>query len=125
MVVAVPSQAEAYLLACTSIVRDLIAGVQAEEEINLNQLRLKYGKKYKVKGVPRLVDILSAVPVEWQDRLKGALRAKPVRTASGVSLHQLHLRKMVSPVLITKNCLPHRSQPSQSCASLTDVPMWQ
>lgn len=85
MVVAAPSQAEAYLLACTSIVRDLITGVQAEEEINLNQLRLKYGKKYKVKGVPRLVDILSAVPVEWQDRLKGALRAKPVRTASGVS----------------------------------------
>lgn len=86
MVVAAPSQAEAYLLACTSIVRDLITGVQAEEEINLNQLRLKYGKKYKVKGVPRLVDILSAVPVEWQDRLKGALRAKPVRTASGVSI---------------------------------------
>ena len=47
MVVAAPSQAEAYLLACTSIVRDLITGVQAEEEINLNQLRLKYGKKYK------------------------------------------------------------------------------
>jgi elongator complex protein 3 len=86
MVVAASSQAEAYLLACTSIVRDLITSVQAEEQVNLNALRLKYGKVYKVKGVPRLVDILSAVPVEWQDRLRGALRAKPVRTASGVSL---------------------------------------
>lgn len=32
-----------------------------------------------------MVDILSAVPEEWRDRLRGALRAKPVRTASGVS----------------------------------------
>jgi elongator complex protein 3 len=79
-------QAEIYLLSCTSIVRDLIAGFQAGKEVSLNELRNKYAKKYKLRGVPRLVDILSAVPVEWQDRLRGALRAKPVRTASGVSM---------------------------------------
>lgn len=88
MVAAPPNQAEAYLLACTSIVRELIEFVQdasQDKEINLNSVRHKYGKKYKLKGVPRLVDILSAVPEEWRDRLRGALRAKPVRTASGVS----------------------------------------
>jgi len=108
MVVAAPSQAEAYLLACTSIVRDLIQGVQAEEEINLNQLRLKYGKKYKVKGVPRLVDILSAVPLEWQDRLKGALRAKPVRTASGVS------------DCLSRSTYTSRARPLTDCYATTD-----
>lgn len=88
MPVAQPNQAETYLLACTSIVRDLIEAVSnpdPKREINLNALRKQYGKKYKMKGVPRLVDILSAVPEEWRDRLRGALRAKPVRTASGVS----------------------------------------
>ncbi|KAJ9095317.1 Elongator subunit [Naganishia friedmannii] len=86
MPVAQPNQAETYLLACTSIVRDLIEVVSDpdnKKEINLNALRKQYGKKYKMKGVPRLVDILSAVPEEWRDRLRGALRAKPVRTASG------------------------------------------
>jgi hypothetical protein len=62
-------QAETYLLACTSIVRDLIAAFQSSKEISLNELRNRYAKKLKLKGVPRLVDILSAVPVEWQDRL--------------------------------------------------------
>lgn len=84
----VANQAETYLLACTSIVRDLIDALSnpdPKKEINLNALRKQYGKKYKMKGVPRLVDILSAVPEEWRDRLRGALRAKPVRTASGVS----------------------------------------
>jgi elongator complex protein 3 len=89
-----PNQAETYLLACTSIVRDLIDAISnpdSQKEINLNALRKQYGKKYKMKGVPRLVDILSAVPEEWRDRLRGALRAKPVRTASGVSCAGLRM----------------------------------
>jgi elongator complex protein 3 len=101
MPVAHPNQAETYLLACTSIVRDLIEVVSDpdnKKEINLNALRKQYGKKYKMKGVPRLVDILSAVPEEWRDRLRGALRAKPVRTASGVSpffVPQRSLRRLI------------------------------
>jgi elongator complex protein 3 len=117
MPVAQPNQAETYLLACTSIVRDLIEAVSnpdPKKEINLNALRKQYGKKYKMKGVPRLVDILSAVPEEWRDRLRGALRAKPVRTASGVGpaclreireiLTGWHLQVAVVAVM----CKPHR-----------------
>jgi elongator complex protein 3 len=37
--------------------------------------------------VPRLVDIISAVPQEVRDILLPKLRAKPVRTASGVRSH--------------------------------------
>lgn len=90
-----PSSAEQYLLVCTSIVRDLIQAVKDNKEINLNTLRNHYGKKYKMKGVPRLVDILAAVPEEWKDGLRGALRAKPVRTASGVAV-------------VAVMCKPHR-----------------
>lgn len=85
------SLAERHLLACSAIVRELIATFDSPESssstasINLNELRNKYCKKFQLKSVPRLVDILAAVPEEWKDRLRGALRAKPVRTASGVS----------------------------------------
>lgn len=110
-------QAETYLLACTSIVRDLIAAFQSSKEISLNELRNRYAKKLKLKGVPRLVDILSAVPVEWQDRLRGALRAKPVRTASGVSSEEETLDERIADGLsrsikqiavVAVMCKPHR-----------------
>jgi elongator complex protein 3 len=109
-------QAEIYLLSCTSIVRDLIAGFQAGKEVSLNELRNKYAKKYKLRGVPRLVDILSAVPVEWQDRLRGALRAKPVRTASGVSMIGRNscsstgwLNPLITQIaVVAVMCKPHR-----------------
>jgi elongator complex protein 3 len=85
------SLAERHLLACSAIVREMIAAFDSPTSssqpasINLNELRNKYCKKFQLKSVPRLVDILAAVPEEWKDQLRSALRAKPVRTASGVS----------------------------------------
>jgi elongator complex protein 3 len=56
---------------------------------------MKYAKQYKLEGVPRLTDVLAAVPEEWKDRLRGWLKAKPVRTASGVAV-------------VAVMCKPHR-----------------
>lgn len=43
-------------------------------------------KKFGFGGVPRLVDIISAIPDEYKKALLPKLRARPIRTASGVRL---------------------------------------
>jgi elongator complex protein 3 len=92
------SQSELHLLCVSAIVRDLISTHSSTSHTvvpNVNQLRLKYAKKYNLSAIPRLTDVLSAVPEEWKDRLRGWLRAKPVRTASGVAV-------------VAVMCKPHR-----------------
>ena len=42
-------------------------------------------KKFGFGGVPRLVDIISAIPDEYKKALLPRLKARPIRTASGVS----------------------------------------
>lgn len=41
-------------------------------------------KKYGYGGVPRLVDIISAIPDDYKKALLPKLKARPIRTASGV-----------------------------------------
>lgn len=98
----IETQAERHLLCVSAIVRDLIASHNASSSSktstdppNLNTLRMKYAKKYSLSAVPRLTDVLAAVPEEWKERLRGWLRAKPVRTASGVAV-------------VAVMCKPHR-----------------
>ncbi|GMK59729.1 hypothetical protein CspeluHIS016_0803350 [Cutaneotrichosporon spelunceum] len=101
MIAKEPSQAELHLLCLSSIVRDLIAAYEGASSSsnsaapNLQRLRAKYAQKYGLNSVPRLTDVLAAVPDEWKDRLRGWLMAKPVRTASGVAV-------------VAVMCKPHR-----------------
>lgn len=102
MIAKEPSQAELHLLCLSSIVRDLISAYQGASSSsapgtapNLQRLRAKYAQKYGLSTVPRLTDVLAAVPDDWKDRLRGWLMAKPVRTASGVAV-------------VAVMCKPHR-----------------
>ena len=79
------NQAELLIRCCTEIVRELLEAHHESRPINLNALKTKVAKKYKCNVVARLVDIIAAVPQEARDILLPKLRAKPVRTASGVS----------------------------------------
>lgn len=47
-------------------------------------------KKYGFGGVPRLVDIISAIPDDYKKALLPKLKARPIRTASGVCMLQLY-----------------------------------
>lgn len=89
------NQSELHLLAVSAIVRDLIAHHVDGTTPNILSLRMKNAKQYGLQAVPRLTDVLAAVPEEWKDRLRGYLRAKPVRTASGVAV-------------VAVMCKPHR-----------------
>lgn len=80
-----PSQAEILLRTTSHIASSLIKAHESNTTISLNVLRAQASKKYGFGGVPRLVDIISAIPDEWRKVLLPRLKARPVRTASGVS----------------------------------------
>lgn len=46
-------------------------------------------KKFGFGGVPRLVDIISAIPDDYKKALLPKLKARPIRTASGVRLQKI------------------------------------
>lgn len=80
-----PSQAELLLRTSSAIALELIKAHDQKKNSNLNELRNKMAKKHGFNGVPRLVDIISAVPEEYKKALLPKLKARPIRTASGVS----------------------------------------
>jgi elongator complex protein 3 len=81
-----PSQAERLLQVTSGIAAELIKAHDANQTVSLNELRARISKKYGFGGVPRLVDIISAIPDDYKRALLPKLKARPVRTASGVSL---------------------------------------
>jgi elongator complex protein 3 len=74
------------LRACTDIVAELIAGIKEGLELNLNGIKGRVCKRLKMSFQPRLVDIISAIPEEYRQALLPRMRAKPVRTASGIAV---------------------------------------
>lgn len=79
-----PSQAEVLLRVTSGIAAELIRANDSDQSISLNEVRAKISKKHGYGGVPRLVDIISAIPDDYKKALLPKLRARPIRTASGV-----------------------------------------
>eukprot|EP00055_Hartaetosiga_balthica_P009424 m.37522 g.37522 ORF g.37522 m.37522 type:complete len:570 (-) comp6740_c1_seq1:4191-5900(-) len=79
----------------SEIVSELIASHEQEKDVNLNALKQRISRKYNLSSAPRLVDIISAVPMAYKKVLVPKLRAKPVRTASGIAV-------------VAVMCKPHR-----------------
>lgn len=67
------------------IIQELLQAQKQEKDVNLNRMKTRLSAKYGLETSPKLVDIIAAVPVEHKKSLLPKLRAKPVRTASGVS----------------------------------------
>ena len=79
------SRSELMLLAVTEIINELITAHEKKQDVNLNKLKSAVSRKYGLSSQPRLVDIIAAVPANYKKTLLPKLKAKPVRTASGVS----------------------------------------
>ena len=79
------------------IIRELIDLItkREHENININAIRSRISSKHKLTTQPKLVDIIAAIPQEFRSTLLPYLRAKPVRTASGVAV-------------VAVMCKPHR-----------------
>lgn len=79
-------ESELRLRAVTEIVSKLIEAQNRGDAIDLNKLKCAISSRLGMKSQPRLVDIISAVPNEYRDLLLPKLKAKPVRTASGIAV---------------------------------------
>lgn len=88
---------ERFIQCCSDVTLELTNSLSngATKEINLNGLITKYSKKYKLKQQPRLTDIINSIPDQHKKYLLPKLKAKPVRTASGIAV-------------VAVMCKPHR-----------------
>jgi len=68
------------------IIQELLKAHNENRNIDLNKLKTRISSKYGLDSSPRLVDIIAAVPSYARNILVPKLKAKPIRTASGVSL---------------------------------------
>jgi len=68
------------------IVANLIRAHKAKEKIDLNRVKKDVSRRHALSAFPKQVDILAAVPEAYRDALAPLLRAKPVRTASGIAV---------------------------------------
>ncbi|KAK7021941.1 Elongator subunit [Halocaridina rubra] len=89
------SKEELRMLTVGEIVQELIKAQQDGRDINLNRLKTRISSKYGLQSSPRLVDIIAAVPQQHKKVLLPKLKAKPIRTASGIAV-------------VAVMCKPHR-----------------
>lgn len=68
------------------IIQELLAAQEKKKDVDLNRMKARISSKYGLESSPRLVDIIAAVPHEAKTTLLPKLRAKPIRTASGVNI---------------------------------------
>jgi elongator complex protein 3 len=74
----------------SEVIKELIEANERNETVDLNRIKCKASAKFGLPIQPRLTDIISAVPMQYKKVLLPKLRAKPVRTASGVSFYLVH-----------------------------------
>ncbi len=88
-------QDEQFIAACAEMARELIGAHEEGRDVNLNGLRSRTSRKYKLQNQPRLTDVIAAIPENYKRYLLPKLKAKPVRTASGIAV-------------VAVMCKPHR-----------------
>ena len=92
-----PGQSPPYLLQNITIMftQELLVADKEGKDVNLNKTKTRLSSKYGLETSPKLVDIIAAVPSQYKKVLVPKLRAKPVRTASGIAV-------------VAVMCKPHR-----------------
>ncbi|XP_058690583.1 elongator complex protein 3 isoform X1 [Poecile atricapillus] len=89
------SQAELMVMTIADIIQQLLEAQEQGKDVDLNKLKTKTSAKYGLSAQPRLVDIIAAVPPQFRKVLLPKLKAKPIRTASGIAV-------------VAVMCKPHR-----------------
>ncbi|EFX89246.1 elongator complex protein 3 [Daphnia pulex] len=86
---------ELSVLAISDIIQELLKAHESGKDLNLNKIKTQISSKYGLPSTPKLVDIIAAVPLEHRKILVPKLKAKPIRTASGIAV-------------VAVMCKPHR-----------------
>lgn len=77
------------------IIDQLLEAHEKNIDVDLTKLRCKISSQYQLSKLPSLVDIISGVPQSLKPILLPKLRAKPIRSASGIAV-------------VAVMCKPHR-----------------
>jgi elongator complex protein 3 len=95
---------ESYVRAVAEVISQLVKAYEAQVAINLSKIKAEISKKHKLTYIPKLVDIIAAVPAEYKAKLLPYIKAKPVRTASGVAVVAVMSKPHRCPhIAMTKN----------------------
>ena len=94
--VAISSRAPVLWFFDKNFTQELLVADNEGKDVNLNKTKTRLSSKYGLETSPKLVDIIAAVPSQYKKVLVPKLRAKPVRTASGIAV-------------VAVMCKPHRS----------------
>lgn len=86
---------ESNIKVIAEIVNKLIYSYEKRLPVNLSKLKQDIAKKYKIPSIPKLVEIIASLPEQYKEKLTPFLKAKPVRTASGIAV-------------VALMCKPHR-----------------
>jgi len=89
------SREERLVLCISDIISELVVAQEEGKDVQLNRMKTRLASKYGLETSPRLVDIIAAVPHEYRNTIVPKLKAKPVRTASGIAV-------------VAVMCKPHR-----------------
>ncbi|XP_057578593.1 elongator complex protein 3 isoform X1 [Hippopotamus amphibius kiboko] len=89
------SPAELMMVTIGDVIKQLIEAHEQGKDIDLNKVKTRTAAKYGLSAQPRLVDIIAAVPPQYRKVLVPKLKAKPIRTASGIAV-------------VAVMCKPHR-----------------
>jgi len=98
--------ASTYALCIAQIVKTLIETYDDPNAppLNFSKLKSKTAEKYKIRGIPKITDVIAALPRSHRKKLLPYLKAKPVRTASGVAVVAVMSKPHRCPhIALTKN----------------------
>ena len=88
------------MLTIQEIITELLKAHDEDRDLDLNKLKTQISSKYGLSSSPKLTDIIAAVPYDFKYILLPKLKAKPIRTASGVSFFvTLNLTNSLSSIL--------------------------
>lgn len=80
------TEEEARVKAIAEIVSQMVDLSRKGETVDLNLIKSTACRKYGLARAPKLVEMIAALPDSEREVLLPKLRAKPVRTASGIAV---------------------------------------
>jgi len=79
-------QQQALVGTISDIVSELMTAYKQGRTVNMLRLKQDCAAKNRLQGVPKLTQIIAGVPEQYKKQLVPLLKAKPVRTASGIAV---------------------------------------
>lgn len=80
---------------CSDVVSELIRRYEKNKPIDVRKICLQCAAANGLSRSPKLVDVIAAIPSQWKKKLQPLVTAKPIRSASGISV-------------VAVMCKPHR-----------------